>query len=205
MFLDNQQELRLQTAESLLIKLQAKTILDLGCGKGDLIARLHSNPQFKKLVGVDTSGQVLAIAKEILNHPFNSSHISLVHSCLTDLNQEYAHFDAAVLLEIIEHIHPNQLSPIETAVFQNLKPMHIIMTTPNKDYNPIHGLTDKQMRHHDHKFEWGRLKFRKWAEGIARRNHYNVTFEDVGYSHFNLGSSTQLALFSNLNSHTSTI
>lgn len=195
MFLDNQQELRLQMAEALLIKLQAKTVLDLGCGKGDLIARLKSNPQFEKIVGVDASGQVLTSAKEILALPNDNSRISFLHVCITELDSDYVDFDAAVLLEIIEHIHPNKLSPIEKAVFQNLKPRHVIMTTPNKDFNPIHGLSDKQMRHHDHKFEWGRLKFRKWAQGLAQRNLYSVTFEDIGYSHFNLGSSTQMALF----------
>ena len=195
LFLDSQQELRLQTAEALLMELKAKTVLDLGCGKGDLIARLRYNPQFHRIVGVDASGQVLNTAKEILALPSNTQQIALLHCCITELDQDFAHFDAAVLLEIIEHIQPNKLSPIEKAVFQFLKPQYVIMTTPNKDYNPIHGLTDKQMRHHDHKFEWGRAKFRKWSEGLAQRNQYSVTFDDIGYSHFNLGSSTQLALF----------
>ncbi len=89
MFLDNQQELRLQTAETLLLKLKAKTVLDLGCGKGDLIARLRNNPHFEKIVGVDASGQILKMAKEILALPTDSSRISLLHRCITELENEH--------------------------------------------------------------------------------------------------------------------
>jgi small RNA 2'-O-methyltransferase len=192
----SQHELRLSEAEFLLSSHQAKTVLDLGCGPGDLVARLQDHKQINQIVGVDVSAMALSLAREKIKAPNSVNRISLIQSCITDLDAQYCHFDAAILLEVIEHIWPNQLSAIEHKVFHILKPRMVIITTPNKDYNPIHGLDDKQMRHPDHKFEWSRQKFKAWCQGICQRSNYLFYHADIGECHFSAGSSSQMALFS---------
>ena len=50
-----------------------------------------------------------------------------------------------------------------------LLPAHVVLTTPNRDYNANYGLPDGTWRHSDHRFEWTRAEFAAWAEGVAAR------------------------------------
>jgi hypothetical protein len=88
------------------------------------------------------------------------------------------------------------LSAVEQAVFAGYRPKTVLVTTPNREYNVLHGMPEGAMRHRDHRFEWSRGKFRTWSEGVARRNGYRVVFEDIGAVDPLLGGSTQMATFS---------
>ncbi len=192
-----QQEHRIQAISQWLSEQKIETLLDLGCGSGDIIFSICHHTFLKKIVGVDLSSQALSLARERFSSLEKSEQdrIQLINCCMTELEDEYKNFDAALLIETIEHIDPHRLSVIEKKVFSDLKPSTIVITTPNKDYNFIHGLSDKEFRHPDHRFEWGREKFRKWSQGLALRNQYQVTFSDIGPLAPRIGSSTQMALF----------
>jgi hypothetical protein len=97
-------------------------------------------------------------------------------------------FDAATLVEVIEHIEPDKLSLVERAVFRDMRPALVIVTTPNSDFNALLGVPGHRMRHPDHRFEWGSARFRAWAAGVARRNGYDVTCGNVA-------GGTQMAVF----------
>lgn len=103
--------------------------------------------------------------------------------------------DAAVMLETIEHIDPGRLPRVERTVFGHLNPELVLITTPNKDYNPMHGLSPRQRRHPDHRFEWTRARFRDWCTGVAERWRYRVRYADIGPLDPIHGSSTQMACF----------
>ena len=47
-----------------------------------------------------------------------------------------------------------------------------IVTTPNGEFNALLGVPAHRFRHPDHRFEWGRAKFRTWAEGVAKQHGY---------------------------------
>jgi hypothetical protein len=51
------------------------------------------------------------------------------------------------------------------------------------------------MRHTDHRFEWTRAEFEEWANDIATRNEYRVSFKPVGEVHERVGALTQMAIF----------
>jgi hypothetical protein len=104
-------------------------------------------------------------------------------------------FDAAALVETIEHVDPSQLSRMEHAVFVVWRPNLVVLTTPNSEYNPVLGLAPGEFRHSDHRFEWDRQKFRSWASGVAERCGYKITFEYIGPRDPDFGSSTQMAVF----------
>jgi hypothetical protein len=70
-----------------------------------------------------------------------------------------------------------------------------LITTPNQEYNVVHGMNPGAFRHPDHRFEWDRPKFRRWACGVAARHAYSVAFDDIGECHPTRGASTQMASF----------
>lgn len=170
----------------------ARSILDLGCGDGALLMRLAEEPAVRRIVGVDVSAEALDVLRKRLGAAPDAvrSKVELRHGSLTEAGEALRGFDAAVLVETIEHIEPDRLSLLERAVFRDMRPGAVIVTTPNSDFNALLGVPGHRMRHRDHRFEWSGTRFRAWADGVARRNGYEVTFEDV------IGG-TQMALFTN--------
>lgn len=190
-------EERLNAVISQLLAANAHSVLDLGCGEGDLLIRLADQPQFVRIVGVDISPAVLSQARHSLDLRANTDgrRIELRYASFTEANGHLCGFDAAVLLETIEHIDPNRLSLVENAVFGCYRPLIVLVTTPNYEYNVLHGMRPGALRHPDHRFEWDRRRFRRWAFGVASRNGYCVEFDDIGALNATLGASTQMAIF----------
>ena len=104
-------------------------------------------------------------------------------------------YDAAVLMEVIEHVDEPRLPALADAVFGHAHPATVIVTTPNVEYNANYaGLTG--MRHHDHRFEWDRATFARWAAQVADDFGYTVAIGGIGAQDETLGAPTQLAVFS---------
>jgi hypothetical protein len=108
-----------------------------------------------------------------------------------------AGYDAVVLMEVIEHLEPNRLASFERVVFEFARPRFVVATTPNAEYNvKFEDLPAGRFRHRDHRFEWTREEFRAWAEGVAKQRGYRVRFLPIGPEDAQVGSPTQLGLFS---------
>lgn len=188
---------RLDTVTRLAVASGAHSIIDLGCGSGELLARLVPEPQFRRIVGIDISMEALGAARLLLglDHQADDGRVCLLQASFTQADGRLNGFDAALLVETIEHIDPQRLSLVEHAVFTCARPGTVLITTPNQEYNVVHGMQPGALRHPGHRFEWSRPKFRNWATGISRRNGYAVVFGDIGAADPLLGSSTQMALF----------
>jgi small RNA 2'-O-methyltransferase len=191
-------EARLRAVTSHLLQSGATTVLDLGCGDGHLLGRLAANSQFRRLVGIDIDPRAVATARAALALPTRGSHARTQVLCdsFEDPDHTWAGFEAAVMLETIEHVDPGRLSKVEEAVFEAMRPGIVLITTPNQEFNVLHGLAPGERRHWDHRFEWPRARFRHWARGVAFRRGYAVRFVDIGPADPVLGSSTQMARFS---------
>ena len=176
----------------------AARVLDLGCGGGALLTALAKDGRFTEIVGSDVSARALEIAGRRLHldrlPERQRGRIRLVQSALTYRDDRLRGYDAAVLMEVVEHLDPPRLPALEASVFGHARPGAVVVTTPNVEYN-VHyeGLTG--MRHSDHRFEWTRAEFREWAERVAATYGYRVAFRPVGEEHETTGSPTQLALF----------
>lgn len=190
-------EERLNLVAKVLVATGASTVLDLGCGSGSLLHRLAPYPQFRQLAGLEQSGVSLRQARLILQPWMNEApgRIRLLNGSYTDKHPEFAGYHAAAMVETIEHVNPGQLSRVELAVFGQMRPDFLFMTTPNREYNPLFDLAPGEFREDDHKFEWDRVKFRQWASGVASRNGYQVTFGGIGDRHPDLGHPSQTATF----------
>lgn len=169
----------------------ARSVLDLGCGPGELLLRLSRETQFDRIVGLDISSDALREARQLLQ---GAPRVELIEGSFAVEDPSLSGFDAAALVETLEHIDAHRLSSVERAVFGSYRPATVVVTTPNSEYNPIHGTPEGEFRHPDHRFEWTRAKFRAWARGVAGRNGYRVAFSDIGEPDAELGSSTQMAV-----------
>jgi small RNA 2'-O-methyltransferase len=189
-------EERLDVAIDELLRSGARSVLDLGCGTGGLLTRLVREPQFTRIVGLDASIAVLDEAESALAAAdLEGGRVELVHAGFDASAPRLVGFDAAAMVETIEHIDPGRLSFVERVVFGEWRPEVIVLTTPNGDFNPVLGLEDGDRRHPDHRFEWGQYKFRSWSAGVARRNGYHVRCDGIGPPDPIRGSPTHLAVF----------
>ena len=191
-------EQRLDEVCRMLKATGARRILDLGCGSGSLLYRLLAEPQFEQIVGLEQSGLSLAQCRTMLAKHLTAgaSRLRLIAGSYAEKHPALVGFDAAAMVETIEHVPPKALSKVELAVLGHLCPNHLLITTPNREYNPLFDLAPGELRDPDHKFEWTRSKFQQWARGLAGRNGYRVRFGGIGELHPELGQPTQTALFS---------
>ena len=66
-----------------------------------------------------------------------------------------------LLFSSIEHLEADVLEQLPKALFENLQPDIVVMTTPNSEFNVV--FPDFEgFRHTDHKFEWTREEFQSW-------------------------------------------
>jgi 3' terminal RNA ribose 2'-O-methyltransferase Hen1 len=191
-------EQRLNAVAEALKQSGARRVLDLGCGEGKLIRRLLKEPGFTEIVGVDVSHRVLEMARERLDRMPERvrDRARLLHGSLTYRDKRLAGFDAAAVVEVIEHLDPPRLLSFERVVFECTRPGVIVLTTPNAEYNVrFEGLAAGKLRHPDHRFEWTRAEFRAWAESAAGRFGYSVSFLPIGPEDAEVGSPTQMGVF----------
>jgi small RNA 2'-O-methyltransferase len=188
---------RLRRVAGLITDSGARRVLDLGCGTGGLLQYLLQEDRFARVVGLELSGELLAQAKLRLEGlpAAREGRLALVCGSYAEPQPGLTGFDAAAMVETIEHVPPNALSRVERAVFGGLRPGLLVMTTPNHEYNAVYDMAPGEFRDPDHKFEWGRDRFRDWALGVARRNGYGVRLSGIGDMHPLLGQPSQLAVF----------
>ncbi|MEP6924800.1 MAG: 3' terminal RNA ribose 2'-O-methyltransferase Hen1, partial [Pyrinomonadaceae bacterium] len=163
----------------------AKRILDVGCGEGKLLRRLLDERSFTEIAGMDVSHRALEIAAERLRlerlPDMQRERIKLLHGSLTYRDARLAGFDAACVIEVIEHLDAARLTAFERVLFEFARPKTIILTTPNFEYNAkFETLPQGKFRHADHRFEWTRAEFEFWAEQTAAKFGYQVQFSTVG-------------------------
>jgi 3' terminal RNA ribose 2'-O-methyltransferase Hen1 len=174
-----------------------ESVIDLGCGPGQFLRVLLEERSFGRVTGADVSTRALAQAARRLRlermGDRQRERLTLFQGALTYEDPRFAGYDAAVLMEVIEHVDPPRLAALERVVLGAARPGLVVVTTPNVEYNALYeGLTGS--RHADHRFEWTRAEFAAWAERAAATYGYRVTVDGVGDVDPALGQPTQLAV-----------
>lgn len=193
-------EQRLGAIVSALRSSGAVRVLDLGCGEGKLIRRLLDDRRFEEIVGLDVSHRTLEITARRLRledmPDARRDRVKLLHGSLTYRDARLSGYDAAAVIEVIEHLDMARLAAFERVLFEFARPGTVVLTTPNTEYNAkFEGLSAGKLRHRDHRFEWTRAEFESWARGVGDRFGYTVRFLPIGPVDPSLGAPTQMALF----------
>lgn len=193
-------EQRLGTVLAALKSSGAKRVLDLGCGEGKLLQVLLKERQFEQIVGMDVSFRALEIAKDRLNldrlPEMQRQRVQLIHGSLMYRDKRLAGFGAAAVVEVLEHLDPPRLAAFERVLFEFARPATVVLTTPNAEYNvKWETLPAGRFRHKDHRFEWTRAEFQKWADTVCQRFGYKAHILPVGPEDLLVGSPTQMGVF----------
>lgn len=191
--------LRADAVLAVLRDVGARSVVDLGCGEGALLAMLMEDRTVERLLGVDVSHRALETAARRLRldtlPEHQRSRVELAQSSLTYTDARVAGFDAAVLMEVVEHVDPPRLAALERAVLGHARPGVLVVTTPNAEHNVRYPhLAHGHLRHQDHRFEWSRAEFEAWASAAADRHGYRARFEAVGGVDPDVGPPTQMAV-----------
>jgi 3' terminal RNA ribose 2'-O-methyltransferase Hen1 len=192
-----------QRMDAVLAQLKASgaaSVIDIGCGGGNLLRLLLADKQFAKIAGMDVSHRALEIASDRLNldrlPEMQRNRITLFQGSLTYRDKRLSGYDAAAVVEVIEHLDPPRLGAFERVLFEFAKPKTIVLTTPNVEYNvKFETLAAGSFRHKDHRFEWTRAQFQTWAKAAAEKFGYAVRFESVGAEDAEVGPPTQMGVF----------
>lgn len=193
-------EQRIGAVISVLHSVDARTVVDLGCGEGKLLKPLLQDKAFNRLVGMDVSWRSLETARRRLAldqmPEAQRKRIELIHGSLMYRDRRLEGFDAATVIEVIEHLDPPRLAAFERVLFERARPKAAIITTPNSEYNAMfETLPAGRFRHKDHRFEWSRQEFSAWAQALAARFGYSVRLLPVGPEDPALGAPTQMGVF----------
>ncbi|WBB55904.1 3' terminal RNA ribose 2'-O-methyltransferase Hen1 [Verrucosispora sp. WMMD573] len=191
---------RRQAVHTALVDAGAHRVLDLGCGGGALLATLIGDRRFTEIVGTDVSTQALTLAARRLRldrlPERQRTRVTLRQSALTYRDERLCGYDAAVLMEVIEHVDPPRLPALEDAVFGYARPTTVVVTTPNVEHNVRYeGLPAGAFRHADHRFEWTRADFADWVRRVGATYGYPAVVHGVGPDDPEVGAPTQLAVF----------
>ncbi len=195
-------EQRLAAVTQAIVDSGARQVVDLGCGSAKLIGRLLKETHLERVVGLDVSYRSLEIAARRLYldtmTPRQRERVELLHGSLTYRDRRIEGFDAAVAVEVVEHIDPHRLASFERVVFQHAAPRTVVLTTPNREYNALFErlVETGSLRHGDHRFEWTRAEFAEWCVGVAERHGYTVALSGIGPEDDSYGAPTQMAVFS---------
>lgn len=191
---------RMEWISTTLKKHGARRIIDLGCGEGKLMRTLLDDRSFELIAGCDVSFRSLEIAKRRLKldrlSDMQRRRLDLFQTALTYRDRRLAGYDAATMVEVIEHLDLPRLDAFKRAVFEFARPAMALITTPNAEYNVLfEGMKPGEFRHKDHRFEWTRDEFQKWATDTAAQYGYQVVFEGIGEAHETHGNPTQAGVF----------
>ncbi|PSB58602.1 3' terminal RNA ribose 2'-O-methyltransferase Hen1 [Chamaesiphon polymorphus] len=196
----NQQ--RMETVVAALKANGAQRIVDLGCGEGKLLKLLLKEPTFQEILGMDVTYKSLEFAQErVLDKlpTHQKGRLQLIQGSLNYRDARITGYDAATVIEVIEHMELDRLKAFERVLFEFAQPKMAIVTTPNVEYNvKFENLPIGKLRHPDHRFEWTRSEFQAWAQAVCDRYKYSVEFGSIGDIDSEVGSPTQMAIFQNI-------
>jgi 3' terminal RNA ribose 2'-O-methyltransferase Hen1 len=193
--------LRLEAVLEAIKKSGAESVIDLGCGEGNLLRLLIKEKSFTRVAGVDVSRIALEHARDKLKIDWLESRLPeaqqkrlvLFQGSVTYRDKRFRGYDAAALVEVIEHLDENRLDTLTAVIFGNARPETVIISTPNSEYNELYGIV--HFRHVDHRFEWNRARFQSWANETAGCYSYTVSFKDIGEVDEERGAPTQMGIF----------
>lgn len=112
-------------------RLNATSIVDIGCGDGRLTRELALRSGVPLCVGVDYSVRAISLAKA-MNQDVPGERLKYVAADITREDAELGTFDVAVLMEVFEHIPPAAAHDFLQGVRKMMHPgSRLLLTVPH--------------------------------------------------------------------------
>ncbi len=116
------------------------SVLDIGCGRGELVFWAAENGA-KRAIGVDYSKAAIKLANKAKKHysPSVQSKVKFMVRDAKKLSFPKGSFDVIFLVEVLEHLYPEE----QIIVFEKIKKILkgdgrvIVHTSPNKIFNDL--------------------------------------------------------------------
>lgn len=196
-------DLRIQKVVETIQQLNVSTVVDLGCGEGKYLREYLKIKKLSQITGVEVVASTLEKAQQRLKIERLPEKVrqklTLLQGSLTYKDERLKNQDLATCIEVIEHIDEDRLDAFQESIFGFAQPKHIIITTPNVEFNAtFENMPKGKFRHSDHRFEWDRKTFESWCRQLGQKYGYEVSFDGIGERHEEFGTPTQMALFSEL-------
>jgi len=126
-------EIRLKKALEIANVNKEKTVLDIGCGRGEIVVACAKNGA--KAIGIDYSKDALELANDVAAQqlPEIKKNITFIHNEATNVPFQDKMFDVVFLLDVVEHLYPDELDITMRNIYRILKDdgIMIIHTYPN--------------------------------------------------------------------------
>jgi cyclopropane fatty-acyl-phospholipid synthase-like methyltransferase len=123
---------RLGTVLATLKQSAAKRVIDLGCGEGRMLQLLLKEKQFEEIVGMmfrTVAWKPRRIDSTRIASPQCSGiGSSSWHGSLIYRDKRLAGYDAASVVEVIEHLDPPRLAAFERVLFEFARPKSVVVT-----------------------------------------------------------------------------
>lgn len=112
---------------SRLKELNFFSIIDIGCGDGRFLREVMRAFQGKRALGIDYSQSAVSLAKAL--------NPELQYACIDIAKDEVPdYFDVATMIEVLEHIPPDEIDSFLRGVQRCIKPSGtLILTVPHKN------------------------------------------------------------------------
>jgi 2-polyprenyl-3-methyl-5-hydroxy-6-metoxy-1,4-benzoquinol methylase len=129
---------RFVKALSLAGDLRGKRVLDVGCGRGELV--LQSALRGADAWGIDYAKAAVEIAERAIERdagadvPADRVHIAEMD--VKALGFEDAYFDVVFMMDVVEHLYPHELAQTFEELHRTLRPggLLVMHTSPNKTF-----------------------------------------------------------------------
>jgi 2-polyprenyl-3-methyl-5-hydroxy-6-metoxy-1,4-benzoquinol methylase len=131
---------RLERSASFVDLIQGLTVLDIGCGRGELLR--HSAAKGTLVWGLDYAPAAIDIAQHtlsLISSPSVRQRIGLLQGNAIQLPFSKGSFDVVFMTDIVEHLNPDELYQVLKQMIKILKKegILIIHTMPNLWYYRI--------------------------------------------------------------------
>ena len=154
-----------------------KKIIDIGCGEGFYALSFARNIEHE-YIAVDIDETLLervrnnAVKRELDNiftYPSLESYIEDYDGELSDV----------ILTEVIEHMPLEEAGNLIKSICRNINFETLVITTPNQEFNKFYELNE-ELRHDDHKWEFGKEEFKSWISDILEEAE--ISYVEIGDS-----------------------
>ena len=152
-----------------------KKIIDIGCGEGFYALSFAKNIEHE-YIAVDINE---ALLERIKNNAVKRELDNIfTYSSLESYIEDYdGGLSDVILTEVIEHMSLEDAEELIKSICRNINFETMVITTPNQEFNKFYEL-DEELRHDDHKWEFGKEEFRNWISGILEKEE--ISYVEIG-------------------------